>query len=172
MLTRITAALAAAALLVVAGCTQNSAPVDTSADVAAMHDATNAWVAAYNAGDADKIVAMYADDAIMMPPEAVSLKGHEAMKQYLTADMAASKAGGVSFELDADSGGVAGDLGWHSGAFHVSGANGASVATGKYVEVWHKSDGKWLMIRDIWNTDAPAAAAAPAPAPAAAPKKK
>jgi ketosteroid isomerase-like protein len=162
------AALAAVGLLSLAGCAQNAAPVDTSADVATMHDATNAWVAAYNAGDADKIVALYAEDAILMPPDGVSLKGHAAMKQYLSSDMAAAKAAGVSFALDADTGGASGDLGWHSGTFHVSGANGASVATGKYVEVWHKADGKWLMIRDIWNNDAPAAAAAPVAAP---PKK-
>ncbi|MDE2220361.1 MAG: SgcJ/EcaC family oxidoreductase [Gammaproteobacteria bacterium] len=152
---KIHAAVAAAGLLALAGCAQQATPVDTSADVAAMHDATNAWVAAYNAGDADKIVALYADDAIMMPPDGTSLKGRDAMKQYLTADMAASKAAGVSFALDADTGGVSGELGWHSGTFHVAGANGASVGTGKYVEVWHRADGKWLMIRDIWNNDAP-----------------
>ncbi|MGH8253929.1 MAG: YybH family protein, partial [Steroidobacteraceae bacterium] len=119
----------------------------------------------------DKIVALYAEDAIMMPPDYTSLKGHAAMKQYLTTDMAAAKAAGVSFALDTDAGGVSGDLGWHSGTFHVAGANGASVATGKYVEVWRKADGKWLIIKDIWNNDAPAAAA-PAPAPAAPAKKK
>jgi len=165
------AAVAAAGTMALAGCAQNAAPVDTSADMATMHDATNAWVTAYNAGDADKIVALYADDAIMMPPDGLSLKGHEAMKQYLTGDIAAAKAAGVSFALDADTGGVSGDLGWHSGTFHVSGANGASLSTGKYVEVWHKADGKWLMLRDIWNNDAPAAAAPAAP-PAAAPPKK
>ena len=158
--------VAVAGWLALAGCAQNAAPVDTAADVAAIHAATNAWVAAYNAGDADKIVALYADDAIMMPPDAAAATGHEAMKQYLTADMAAAKAAGVSFALDADASGVSGELAWHSGTFHVAGANGASLGTGKYVEVWHKADGKWLMIRDVWNNDAPAAAA-----PAAPPKK-
>jgi uncharacterized protein (TIGR02246 family) len=165
-------ALASAGLLALAGCAQNAAPVDTAADVAAIHAATNAWVAAYNAGDADKIAALYADDAIMMPPDAPAATGHEAMKAYLLADMAASKAAGVSFALDTDASGVSGDLAWHSGTFHVAGANGASVATGKYAEVWHKADGKWLMIRDVWNNDAPAAAAAPAAAPAPAAMKK
>jgi ketosteroid isomerase-like protein len=162
------AALAAAGLLALAGCAQKAAPVDTAADAATIHAATNAWVEAYNAGDADKIVALYTDDAILMPPDAPAATGHAAMKQYLTADMAAAKAAGVSFALDTDASGVSGDLAWHSGTFHVAGANGASVATGKYVEVWHRVDGKWLMIRDVWNSDAPAAAAAPAAAP---PKK-
>jgi uncharacterized protein (TIGR02246 family) len=159
------AAVAAAGLLALAGCAQQAAPVDTAADVTAIHAATAAWVAAYNAGDADKIVALYADDAIMMPPDAAAATGHEAMKQYLTADMAGAKAAGVSFALDADASGVSGDLAWHSGTFHVAGADGASVSTGKYTEVWRKTDGKWLMIRDVWNNDAPAAAAPAAPPP-------
>jgi hypothetical protein len=38
---------------------------------------------------------------------------------------------------------------------------------GKYVEVWKKqADGKWKVVADIFNTDAPASAPAPAPTPA------
>lgn len=164
----ICAATLAAVLLVLGGCAGNNGPADTSADVKAMHDATDSWVAAYNAGDVDKIVALYAEDGIMMPPDSVSLKGHEAMKAYLATNIAQSKAGGFGFALDADAAAVTGDLGWHSGAFHVTDSKGATAATGKYVEIWQKTDGKWLMIRDIWNND-PAATAAPEAAPAAAP---
>ena len=71
-----------------------------------------------------------------------------------------------------DAAGVSGDMAWHSGTFHVAGANGANLGTGKYVEVSRKTDGKWLMIRDVWNNDAPPAAAAPAAQPAAPAKKK
>lgn len=159
-------AIAAATLFALAGCAKTAAPVDAAADEAAMRASTAAWVQAYNAGDADKIVAFYADDAIMMPPDAAAAVGHVAMKQFLTADMAATKAAGLSFALDAEASGVSGDLGWHSGTFHVANAAGASVGTGKYAKVWRKADGKWLMIRDIWNNDAAAAPAAPA-----APKK-
>jgi len=38
---------------------------------------------------------------------------------------------------------------------------GKTVETGKYIEVWRRINGKWLMVRDIWNDDAP-----PAPATA------
>ena len=135
------------------------------------HDIHTAFAEAMRARDLDAIVALYADDAILMPPDAAAATGHAAMKQYLTTDIAASKAAGVSFALDTDASGVSGDLAWHSGTFHVAGANGASLGTGKYVEVWHKADGKWLMIRDAWNNDAPAAAAPAAPSTAAPPKK-
>jgi hypothetical protein len=40
-------------------------------------------------------------------------------------------------------------------------AAGKTVETGKYIEFWHRINGKWFMVRDIWNDDAP-----PAPEPA------
>ena len=167
-------ALVAFGLALLAGCGQTAKPPDTAADEAAIHASTAAWVEAYNSGDADKIVALYTDDAIMMPPDAPAAAGHEAMKQFLVADMATTKAAGASIALDTDASGVSGDLAWHSGTFHLNGAAGSSIGTAKYSEVWRKTNGKWLMIRDIWNNDAPPAAAAP-PVPAkhaAAPKKK
>lgn len=57
-----------------------------------------------------------------------------------------------------------GDLGWHAGTFAVLDADGKTVGTGKYSEIWQKMKGKWMIIRDIWNNDAPAPAPTPAPA--------
>ena len=156
-------ALVAASLLVVVAC--KPPPADTTADQAVMAAASVTWAAAYNAGDADKIMALYSEDAVLMPPDAPAAQGHAAMRDFLTADIAGAKAAGVSLVLDDDAAGINGDLGWHSGTFKVNDASGATVGTGKWVEVWRKSAGKWLMIRDIWNNDAPPAAA-PAVAPA------
>jgi ketosteroid isomerase-like protein len=142
---------------------------DTTADVAALHAGTDAWVAAYTAGEVDKIVALYAEDAVMMPPDAPAAVGQAAMRAFLAADSAASKAAGVTLVLGDSASGVSGDLGWHSGTFKIANAAGETVGTGKYSEVWHKANGKWLMIRDIWNNDAAAAAPAAAPPAAAAP---
>jgi ketosteroid isomerase-like protein len=167
------AALLAAGVAVLAGCMQK--PQDSAPIEAMIRTHTNGWVEAYNAGDADKIVAGYTDDAVLMPPDAPAAVGHDAMKQFLVTDMAAAKTSGTTLALDSDTIGVSGDLAWHSGTFHVNGSAGSSIATGKYLEVWHKDDkGNWLMIRDIWNADAPAVAPAPPPPPpkAEAPKKK
>ena len=164
------AALVAAGLGLLAGC--GAKAPDKAAIEAMIRAHSAAWVDAYNAGDADKATAGYASDAVMMPPEAPAAVGPEAMKQFLATDMAANKAAGVTFALDADTIGFSGDLAWHSGTFHATGSAGATVATGKYLEVWHQDKGNWLIIRDIWNIDAPTVAAAPPPPPpaAAAPK--
>lgn len=156
-------------LLAVAACAPPVA--DTAADEAAFRDGTKAWVDAYNAGDADKIVALYTEDALVMPPDAPIAAGHEAIRQYLVANIASSMASGVTAVLGEESAGVSGDIGWHSGTYKVNGTDGATVGTGKYLESWHKANGKWLMVRDIWNNDAPAAPAAPATAPSKPPKK-
>jgi len=171
------AALLAAAATVLAACTQK-AP-DTAAIESMIRTHTTGWVEAYNAGDADKVSASYADDAVLMPPDAPAATGKEAIKQWLTTDMAASKAAGASFALDQDSVGVSGDLAWHSGNFHVNGPAGAVLGMGKYLEVWQQrkdAQGKsdWQIIRDMWNMDAappppppPVEAKKPAPKPAA-----
>jgi hypothetical protein len=40
---------------------------------------------------------------------------------------------------------------------------GQVIDTGKYLSVSRKKDGKWLYIRDTWNSDGPPASKEPAP---------
>jgi ketosteroid isomerase-like protein len=161
----------ATTLAVLAGCAQK-AP-DTAAIEAMITAHTTAWIDAYNAGDADKTSASYADDAVLMAPDAPAAVGKDAIKQMLATDMAASKAAGVSFALDGgDAFGVSGDLAWHSGNIHVNGPAGTSLGTGKFLEVWHQgkdAQGKpdWQIVRDTWNMDA-----APPPPPPPVETKK
>ena len=157
-------AIAAASLAVLAGCANRPAPVAaTAADAAAIRVNTAAWVVAYNAGDTGRVVNFYADDAVLLPPDHALITGREAVRQYYAADMAAFSVSHLSFALGQETGGVSGELGWHSGTFRVTDARGAVAGTGKDTEIWRNSGGKWLMIRDIWSNDpAPAAAALPA----------
>jgi uncharacterized protein (TIGR02246 family) len=143
-------------------------PVDTAAEETALKATTAAWLTAYNAGDVEKIVAMYAEDAVLMPPHAAVATGHAGIRAFLTTDTAAAKAGGVKLVPGPATAGVAGDTGWESGSYTVVNASGATVDSGSYLSVSHKSNGKWLFIRDTYNSDRPL----PAPAPAAAEKKK
>jgi len=142
-------------------------PVDTAAEEAAVKAVTAAWLDAYNAGDVEKIVAMYAEDAVLMPPHAAVATGHAGIRAFLTTDAAAAKAAGVKLVPAAATAGVAGDTGWESGSYTVANASGATVDSGSYLSVSRKSNGKWLLVRDIYNSDRPL----PAPAPAAAEKK-
>jgi uncharacterized protein (TIGR02246 family) len=157
-----TAAIVAAGLLALAGCAK---PVDVAAVTDEVKRGVRDWGAAYNAGDADAIAAKYAEDAVVMAPGAPASVGREAFKAFIASDIANAKAAGVTLAMsDGDTVGVSGNVAWHSGAYTVQDASGATVDSGNYMEVLQNFDGKWLIIRDIWNSDRPAA---PPPAPAA-----
>jgi ketosteroid isomerase-like protein len=131
---------------------------------AAFNAGTAEWAAAYNAGEPDRIVALYSEDAIVMPPDAPSVTGDAALRSFLADEMAEAKKGGITIVLTGDDeADTSGDLGWHRGTFKVVGEGGASLGTGKYLEIWERQQGKWRITRDIWNNDA----APPPPAPPA-----
>jgi ketosteroid isomerase-like protein len=152
------------ALAVTAGCGQPAStaqtPAAAPADEAAIRAGTVLWTDAYNAGEVDKIVALYTEDAVVMPTNAFALTGRAEIKDFLTKDIAATKAAGLTAKDGVSDVGISGDLAWHAGTSSVIDAAGKTVETGKYIEVWRRINGKWLMVRDIWNDDAP-----PAPAP-------
>jgi ketosteroid isomerase-like protein len=137
---------------------------DASPPEAQFRAGTTAWIAAYNAGEVDKILALYANDAVVMPPDAPTPADAVALRAYLTQGINEAKTGGLRLSDGPPGGsGASGDLGWHSGTFSLLAADGKTVGTGKYLEIWQKRQGKWVIARDIWNNDAPV----PAPAPTA-----
>ena len=144
----------------------------TGADEAALRAQTASWEKAYNSGDAKGVAAQYAEDALLLPPGAPGVRGRAAILDFFTKDVAASKAAGVVFVIDPKSEvGVSGAMGWESGTYKVT-VKGAVVETGKFLSVSRKRNGKWLYIRDTWNSDAPPSPPAPSAAPATSPAAK
>jgi uncharacterized protein (TIGR02246 family) len=134
----------------------------------ALRDLDAKWSAAAGAKDVNKTVSYYAEDAVVMPPNAPSAKTREtirtAWKEMLTTPGAA-----ISWKTTKVEVAKSGDLACLSGTYEL-GMNDASGKPvndrGKYVEVWQKqADGTWKVVADIWNSDLPASAPA-------APEKK
>jgi len=161
-------AIVMATALTPTACSAATAPVDQSADEAALKASTNTWLAAYNAGDVEKIVALYSDDGVLMPPHAAVAKGKAAIRAFITADTAGAKAAGVKLVNGSSTVGVVGDTGWEAGSYTVTVASGATVDSGSYISVSRKVNGQWLYIRDTYNSDRPL----PPPTPAAATEAK
>jgi uncharacterized protein (TIGR02246 family) len=154
--------LAICAVLALNACAPTTPPpADTAADETALKAATLTWLEAYNAGDVEKIVALYAEDAVLMPPHAPVANGRAAIRAFLSADTAGAKAAGIKLVPGTSTAGVAGDTGWESGTYTVTNASGTTVDSGSYLSVSHKSNGKWLYHRDTYNSDRPLPAAAP-----------
>ena len=112
-----------------------------------------------------QLASLYDEQAVLLPPGAPRVNGRAAIKAFFVKDTAESQKAGVTFILDSKpAGGVSGDLGWQSGVYAVKDKAGKVVETGKYLSVSRKAGGKWLYVRDTWNTDgAPIAAGSPAP---------
>lgn len=157
--------LLASSFVIVAACTAK-AP-DTAADEIKLRADAAMWWERYNKGDADGVANLYAEDGIVLAPGVPAAVGREAIRAYIATDIAGSKAAGLTFNGGDISGvGIAGDLAWVSGAFSITDAAGAAVDNGKYLSLFRRMDGGWILIRDTWNSDtAPAAPAPAAPAP-------
>ena len=141
-------------------------------DIAALEAADQAWLKAFNSGNADAIANLYDENAVLLPPGAPAAKGRAAIRALLKNEMDGAAKAGVSFNLGPKpAGGVSGNMGWQSGSYTVTDKSGKVVEAGKYLSVSTKKGGKWLYVRDTWNADAPPPPSAPASPPAAPPKK-
>jgi ketosteroid isomerase-like protein len=143
-------------------------------DSGRIRSGTESWMKSFNSGNAGAVVALYSDDAVLMPPNSPLSRGVVAIKEAIAKEIAGMKKGGHSLAMGTvDEVGVAGDMAWHSGTYVVKDKAGKAVGAGKFLEAWEKKNGKWRIVRDIWNSDAaPAAPAASAATPAPEPKKK
>ena len=151
-----------------------AAPIAVAADDAATIRAnTEAWFKAFNAGNATP----------SLRPTPPTLSSWRRARHLRAAQRpsnncwprksAGAKSGGVSLaQGKMNDLAVKGDMAWHAGTYSVI-KDGTTVDTGAYMEVLRKKGGKWLIVRDMWNssTPPPTAPPPPAPAPAAAPKK-
>ena len=138
--------------------------VDTAAEEVKLKADALSWFELYNKGDVDGVANLYAEDALLMPPNAPAQTGRPAIRNFFATDIAATKAGGLTLRAATVTGvGVSGDSGWISGTFVVLDASGKTIDTGKYMSVHKKVGGSWPYTRDIWNMDS----AAPAPPPPA-----
>jgi ketosteroid isomerase-like protein len=123
---------------------------------AAVYAADDDWVKAYNGGEVDTVVAAYDEHAIVYPPGSPPVQGAAAIRSFYIKDNAEFTKGGLTFVLGAKrSGGVRGDLGWASGTYVIKDKGGKTVDTGWYFSVSRKVAGKWLYVRDSYNSDSP-----------------
>lgn len=122
-------------------------------------DAANvATTAAFNAGKPRTFGAYYATNAVAMVPNSKAFVGRQAISDYW---QGAYDAGFRNISVTTSDLIVRGDIAIESGVYggeiHPTAA-GAPIGhdTGKYVAIWQRrSGGKWMMLRDIYNSDIP-----------------
>jgi uncharacterized protein (TIGR02246 family) len=125
-------------------------------DEAAIRAINTAWFSAHRAGDAKTIAGLYADDAVVGGPGSPAVKGRASLNDFFANDVAATMKDGLSLTSSPTTEvGISGDFGWEWGTFTVTNKSGAVVDKGKFLTVFQKRGGKWLIVRDMWNSDGP-----------------
>jgi len=112
--------------------------------------ATNA-----RAGNVAALAAVYADDAVIMPPNAPAFRGPDAIRQFWTGFLA---AGQIDVALTPDKVTQSGDLAAEIGHYDLTiTPKGAAPIhdKGKYLVTWRRTGGTWKIIGDIFNSDQP-----------------
>jgi uncharacterized protein (TIGR02246 family) len=101
------------------------------------------WVAAYDAGDATAVAALFTPDGIFNAPSGVVVKGREAIEKAVAGRM---KAGWTKETVTTNDAGAAGNAVWAAGDYVLSGSG----------EVAGKQTGGrygWVVVRegDAWH---------------------
>ena len=165
------AALCGAAMmaLLLTGCTQATA--DTrEADAKALRDNETQWNQDFVSKDAEKLVAHYADDAVLMSPGMPASIGKDAIRKTFK-EMVSDPALTLKFQASKVEVSKAGDVGYTQGSYTLTmtDPNSKQVINdhGSYVTAYRKlPDGSWKAVADIATSEAPPAVPSMAPASA------
>jgi len=134
-------------LVAVAACAPPKA--QNSAELEAVD---RAWAEAFNAADAAKLASLYTDDARLLPPNGPLVQGKAAIEKTFH-DMLGS--GGVKGTLHGLETMAAGDIGYSTGTYEMTDAQGSVLERGKYIGVFRKVGNEWKYSNDTWNSDTP-----------------
>ncbi|MFC2144587.1 YybH family protein [Acidobacteriota bacterium] len=119
-----------------------------AADKSALEAGAAAWMEAFGDKDIDAMTAFYAEDAVLLPPDAPAIFGRDAISATIQEMFAA----GLAIQLEDLEIKVAGNFGYKAGRYRTTAEDGSLIDRGKYIEIWSKIDGNWVLHRDIWNS--------------------
>ena len=113
-------------------------------------DVTSALEQAITSHDLAATVAVFADDAQILPQHGPAVRGREEIEAYFR-DTITPK---VAYDTDAEMTLVSGDIGVEQGRYWIRNVRrGSDVEEGKYLHVWRRIGGDWKLYRMIYNTD-------------------
>jgi uncharacterized protein (TIGR02246 family) len=147
------------------GCSEPVA--NTDAEVKALKDIEVQWNKDYEAKDAAKLAAHYADDATVMNPGMPASKGKAAIQKTL-ADMVGDPALSLKFESDRVEIAKSGDVAYTQGHYTMTMTDPATKKPmndhGSYVTIYKKQADGWKAVQDAAISDVPPPAPPPEPA--------
>jgi ketosteroid isomerase-like protein len=115
-------------------------------------DVADAWLERYELHDAAGLAALYTEDAQLLPPDAEIVSGRAAIQEFYARE---NPPGSAEVEIATVETLVFGDHAYRQGSFRLKGPGDGDGVAGKFIELWKKVEGKWLIHREIWSANAP-----------------
>lgn len=109
-----------------------------------------AFEQAFNQDDLDATLALFDDDAQILPERGPAIAGREGISAFLKDQMTPV----VSFNTEADMSMIRNDIAIEQGHYRVRDVRrGSDVEEGKYLHVWRNRGQGWKLYRVMYNTD-------------------
>ena len=158
-ITRVLAACTVAGSVALGACSGGSTPRhDRAADEAEIHKMLDSIAASFKTGNMDQVLAIYADDVLVLGIDQPDVAGKEAWRKVL-ADQ--PKDVTIDVRMDTKELEIAGDLAYERGTYTAqisSKATGALVqtVTNRHVHIFKRQpDGHWKAWRLMENATSP-----------------
>jgi uncharacterized protein (TIGR02246 family) len=123
---------------------------DVSTEIQALDEQ---FAAAFMAGDAAAVAALYTEDGMLLPPNGDFVSGRAAIQGFWQSVIDMGVASAKLTVVEAES---FGDTAWEIGRYNLHTAAGDAIDEGKYIVVWKRTEAGWRLHRDIWNSSRPA----------------
>ncbi len=133
---------------------------DRAALEAGVDSAADRLLTALRTNASDSLMALMADDVMLMPPNEPALKGKAAVRAWYDQFLTQLRTTGLTISDREVL--IGGEWATEIAAFEwtlVPVAGGPAVIDrGSYMQLWHRQpDGRWFFSRELWNSAAPAA---------------
>jgi len=127
-----------------AGCANQTAT--DPAGRRAVESAIRSYVEASNKGDVAALASLYAEDAVLLPPDHEPIQGRAAIRAFWR------QGTDEGLEVTNLAVEVSGNLGYLVGQYHLPATDEEPADSGKYVMCLKRQrDGSWKVTADIWN---------------------
>jgi uncharacterized protein (TIGR02246 family) len=133
------------ATMLLAACAGRTPPPPSGARQA-IEAAVARYVAASNRGDAETLASLYADDAMLLPPDHEPIRGRQAIGDFWRQGTDEGlRVTTLTVEVD-------GNIGYLVGRYNLPSTDEEPADSGKYVMCLKRQrDGSWKLTADIWN---------------------
>lgn len=157
MLNRLVVLIVGAGLGAAVACQPAPGPL-AQADVDAIQAVSDSFTAHMLAKDWEALSGLYAEDAVLMPPNEKTVTGQAAIRDWMAAFPPISQFSLRNATIEGR-----GDLAYVRGTYALTlGIEGSPADSGKYIEIRKQGpDGMWRLTVDIFNSSRPPMPPAP-----------